>query len=326
VGEENRASEIDFAQWRARRVDTWRMNDESKRLPAESDSSAPVAASSPSGPYAPGSSLTADAALALLRGELLAMPAPSSGPTNLDPAGAPMMVLSLVEPITGYRTAVLELIGERAVRAFDRLELVALAALGAHLDVLVDEPPTDLGPIAFELKRLRRSMRAELQLLAGRGLVDERAAREVTGRRGHRDLVLDVLLLATLFETHWAVTEAHTSLTRSQLAGAEALANELMEALGPKGRSAAEDLRARALDLLVQTYGEVQRALDYLRWHQDDAHLIAPSLWKRPGSGRRARRSSDSSAQRERAQVDDVPDDSGEPSAEQLASESEGAR
>ena len=230
--------------------------------------------------------ITAAEALDSLRAELLAMPAPPASPTKLDVGSTAMMVLSLVDSLTPYRDAVLELMGERAARPFDRLELVALATLGADLEVVAIDPTSTLAPAA-ELHRLRQLMRTELALLAQRGLIDERAGRAITGKRGHRHLCLDVLLLTTLFETHRSVTEAHTSLTRRQLASAESLANELIASLGPQPRSAAEDLRARALDLLVQTYGEVQRALDFLRWHQRDAHLIAPSLWKRPGAGRR---------------------------------------
>jgi hypothetical protein len=270
-------------------------------------------------------SITATEALDELRAELLARPAPPASSAKLDAGASAMLVLSLLDAISAHRPAVLELAGERAVQPFDRLGLVALATLGADLEVTMADLVSRPAPIA-PLNRLRQLMRAELQLLAQRGLIDQRAAREVSGRRGHRDLCLDVLLLTTIFETHRAVTEANTSLTRGQLAEAEALANELMASLGPQPRSAAEDLRARALELLVKTYSQVQRALDYLRWDERDAHLIAPSLWKWPGSGRRARRPSDSGAQRERARVDEVPDDSGEPSAEELASESEGAR
>lgn len=283
------------------------MNEDPKSLATENAPNAP----SQDGPPAVGLPLTASEALELLREELLAMPSRSGSPVSLDAGAAAVMVLSLVEPITGYRAAVLELIGERPARAFDRLGLVALAALGAHLDVLV-EPAKDLGTLTTELRRVRRSMRAELQLLARRGLIDERAGREVSGRRGHRDLVLDVLLLATVFETHRAVIEAHTSLPRSQLAGAEALANELMESLGPLPRTPAEDLRARALRLLVETYSEVQRALGFLRWHEGDAHLIAPSLWKRPGAGRRRNPSpTDDAGQRDTARIDEPLDDEG---------------
>ena len=249
--------------------------------------------------------ITATEALEQLRTELLAMPSTTLPPSSLDAHATAMMVLSLVEPITAHRAALLELGGERAVRSLDRLELVALAALGADLEVTVSVPGTDVTSIAAELHRLRQLMRAELQLLTQRGHLDERVGRALTNRRSHHALCLDVLLLTTIFETHWALTEAHTSLTRSQLAAAQALANELMEALGPETPSPAVQLRGRALALLVQTYGEVQRAVSYLRWHQGDADLIAPSLWKRAGAGRRKnRRPSDEITQREPARAD----------------------
>ena len=47
-------------------------------------------------------------------------------------------------------------------------------------------------------------------------------------------------------------------------------------------------IRSRALGLLVKTYGETRRMLTYVRWWEDDADSIAPSLW----SGRRRSTSS----------------------------------
>lgn len=37
--------------------------------------------------------------------------------------------------------------------------------------------------------------------------------------------------------------------------------------------------RQRAFTLFVRAYEECRRAATYLRWHEDDADDIAPSLW-----------------------------------------------
>src|SRR5688572_28977441 len=46
-------------------------------------------------------------------------------------------------------------------------------------------------------------------------------------------------------------------------------------------------LESTAKDHLIRTYGEVRRMLTYVRWWEEDAEAIAPSLW----SGRRRGRS-----------------------------------
>ena len=38
-------------------------------------------------------------------------------------------------------------------------------------------------------------------------------------------------------------------------------------------------LRDRAYTLVVETYDEIRRALNYVRWAEDDADEIAPSLY-----------------------------------------------
>jgi hypothetical protein len=54
----------------------------------------------------------------------------------------------------------------------------------------------------------------------------------------------------------------------------------------------AEDTRDRAFTLFVQAYGQMRRAVQYLRWQYRDADQYAPSLYRR----RRARRATSSDA------------------------------
>jgi len=47
------------------------------------------------------------------------------------------------------------------------------------------------------------------------------------------------------------------------------------------------EIRARAFSLLMRTYGQVQRAVEYLRWDHGDAQEIAPSVYTGSRGGRR---------------------------------------
>jgi hypothetical protein len=44
--------------------------------------------------------------------------------------------------------------------------------------------------------------------------------------------------------------------------------------------------RARAFTLFVRAYDQVRRAVTYLRWEDDDADLIAPSLYRGRGAAK----------------------------------------
>ncbi|WP_437980893.1 hypothetical protein [Sorangium sp. So ce117] len=46
------------------------------------------------------------------------------------------------------------------------------------------------------------------------------------------------------------------------------------------GPTEAADRRARAFSLLVHAYDQTRRAVAYLRWDEEDADTIAPSLYK----------------------------------------------
>ncbi|HEX4334524.1 MAG TPA: hypothetical protein VH062_01350 [Polyangiaceae bacterium] len=51
--------------------------------------------------------------------------------------------------------------------------------------------------------------------------------------------------------------------------------------------AASSDLRTRAFTLFVNAYDQVRRAVSYLRWDDDDAGTVAPSLYVRRGNGKK---------------------------------------
>ena len=91
-----------------------------------------------------------------------------------------------------------------------------------------------------------------------------------------------------------------TGLTEDELTQAELAAEQLASGIAKKNepKERAEQLanmRDRAFTLFVYAYGQVRRAVQYLRWDHNDADAFAPSLYRRRYTGRaKARRTIDS--------------------------------
>ena len=99
-------------------------------------------------------------------------------------------------------------------------------------------------------------------------------------------------MLVQVLRNHWPQIAGHTPLTELDLERAQRAAQLMQNAMGARDqhvdRLPANELRLRALSLLVRAYTELRRKVSYLRWYEGDADLIVPSFWA--GRGRRTKR------------------------------------
>ncbi len=211
---------------------------------------------------------------------------------NLDVPSAVLTVLGALPRLKGLRAELAALPGFDGA-AFDALETYALAAGHAHVQFQASsEPPEPIPVMVEELTKTRALFEDDVRVLANRGLMSADRLRELKGSTGHKALAFDVMLLCALLRGSWSQISARTGVTESDLLRAENVADRLATALALKetkteGGTAAADLRQRAFTLLVQTYNEARRAVTYVRWHEDDADDLAPSLYTK-GTRRRA--------------------------------------
>ncbi|HEX4514761.1 MAG TPA: hypothetical protein VH054_14530, partial [Polyangiaceae bacterium] len=75
-----------------------------------------------------------------------------------------------------------------------------------------------------------------------------------------------------------------TPITSDEIDAAKQLGESLVLAAGEREQgpgviAATARIRQQALTLLLKAYDETRRAVVFLRWHQDDAETIAPSLY-----------------------------------------------
>lgn len=238
--------------------------------------------------------------LADVREELERIPASECVPINLDVRAAVFTARGVVPAVALLRAEIAAALGEEQAVFVDRLDLVARAAGAAYAQHEVLGTPPQLEPLSAEVVAARQTLLLNAQSLVARKLVEAGKLGGLRGSVGYRNQYLDVLQLVALFRNEWASLEAHTAVTAVELDRAEALANELARAVGMREQtdpatSPTALLRDRAWTLFVRTYDEVRRAVVWLRWREEDADAIAPSLWQGRG-GRPAGRPESESA------------------------------
>jgi hypothetical protein len=231
--------------------------------------------------------------LALLRDELLAMPPAAVLPVNIDVFGAAMTVLAVLPLVTSYEPALTACFGVEQTRCIARLEPVARAALAAHARWTVAGAGESPGELARRLMTIRDTLRTEARALVLHGVLHAGVLRELVGGKAFDSLVLDVLQLTTVFQTHRDAIAGRSGIDERYLARAEQLVDDMATALGHeelRPKSDAAELRDRAFSLMAHTYDDVRRLISYLRWKERDAEQIAPSLYANRTRRSRGRR------------------------------------
>jgi hypothetical protein len=209
---------------------------------------------------------------------------------NLDIPSAVATALGACRALAPLREQVMGL-HDFDLTHFDKLETYALALWQAHSSyVAASTPVSPIPELAGRAAAAREQLLSDTGALAKRGLVDGARLEELRGAVGYKNVAVDIGLLVTLLRARWSVISGKTALTSDELDAAEALADELITTLGqreqaPRVVATAANSRTRAFSLLVKTYDQVRRAINYLRWNERDLESIAPSLY----AGRRGR-------------------------------------
>ncbi|AKF10494.1 hypothetical protein [Sandaracinus amylolyticus] len=228
------------------------------------------------------------AALDSKRDLLERMPEPEIFRTHrLDAATAAGVVIGSLPRIAQHRDAIAAQFGREGAGFLDDLPIVARATLQANVELTASDAMSDLADMAADVAEEHKLVFTDAEALANRKLLDR--SRVETGRpvQGYRTVATSTLVIVSLFREHWSAVRNKTPLTREDLDRVEKKAELLLQRLDEREQGStrlpAAELRTRAISLLVSTYGEVRRMITYVRWWDEDADTIAPSLW----SGRR---------------------------------------
>jgi hypothetical protein len=222
----------------------------------------------------------------LAAGELVAI--------TVDIARAASIVLGAEAGIRALQPQIEAKLPEFDVGQIESLRDMALAAWYVHAAIAPEVDEGEVKRLVSEATPLKRSMLVQADALADRGLLDAQRIAIIRAGRGSRDLANDMVALSAMFRQSWGEVEGKTAVTIEELDRAAELGTKLIFAIGARdvapalpgiGGDAGE-LRVRAFSLLVNTYDQVRRAVEYLRWDAGDAQEIAPSVY----TGSRTRR------------------------------------
>lgn len=237
------------------------------------------------------------AALEQVRAELNQLPEHELLHQNVVPLAALVTVRRIHRELKGLRKELLKL-PTFDIAYLDRLELYALAFVGAqaHYHTLKEhnQEPENL---LSEAEALRGQLIQDVKVLVLRKLVAPQRIERLSRRRGYEHVAADLLLLTTVFRCHAHAIAGKCATTEEELVRAEALAHELTVVISRRREpleavSEAHDLRRRAFTLFSHAYGQVRRAVQYLRAEQGDADRFAPPLTgRRKGTPRKSQKS-----------------------------------
>lgn len=229
-------------------------------------------------------------ALDRMRPTLQAMPPSEVIQAALDPSRASGVVVGSLPRIEKHRPALEAQFGEQATRCLDELPIIANATKQADIELVAADSANDLSEGFAQVTEDHQLLLTDAEALANRKLLDR--SRVDAGRpcQGYRTTATSTLVLIALLRERWDDVKDMTPLTLDELDAIEARAQAMLKLLNEREQGStrlpAAEMRTRSLSRLIHTYGEVRRMLTYVRWWEDDADAIAPSLWAGRRKGR----------------------------------------
>jgi hypothetical protein len=217
-------------------------------------------------------------------------------------AEAVVRALSAVSAVRALLTdarKALPLFDHRAIDRFERNANALSYAQSRYLQARASSS-ADVATIADEAQRALDIAYGDLQALANRGMVDAARIESIKDSGSSRESLpiaigAVVQLMAELREKHGD----RLLMTEDEQHALGKLAIRLRDALAARlpalGDSEALDTRNRMFTLLRREFLELRRAVEYLRFYEDDADEILPSLFTR---SKRKAKSEDNSAKK----------------------------
>ncbi len=206
---------------------------------------------------------------------------------NLDVMDAVRTVRGASERISTLRPAAKAAFNDFNLSLWDKLETYTFALIQAH-DAYILSVRSCAVPTEFvnDAQRKFELLYAVVQGLVSRRLLDPSILKRAKGRRGPLRYAYGSLLLVERLREAWPTLADKTGLSEDELTQAELSAERLVSGVAKKNQPKEHaqqlaDMRDRAFTLFVYAYGQVRRAVQYLRWDHNDDDTFAPSLYRR---------------------------------------------
>lgn len=226
-----------------------------------------------------------------VKAELDALPVAELTPLNVDVVSAASVALGAAEQILTFRERIAKL-AEFELRHLDNLLDYGKTAWYAYVTNLPVPEAGDGDALVAEVAALRAKMLRWAGPLADEGLFNAAALAKIKEGPGTgKDAPSDVVALVGLFRSRWNDVKDKCSVTEQELARGAEVGPALFALISRRdfqvsGSKTDGSLRVRrAWTLLDTAYTQCRRALQYLRFTEGDADLIAPSLRRNSGPG-----------------------------------------
>jgi hypothetical protein len=155
-------------------------------------------------------------------------------------------------------------------------------------------PQEKLPELLAEATRRRDVFLADCAALIARGIIRKEAIAEYKGLSGYKNVAFDLTGIVQLLADIWPQIEGKTMVSKAELDEHRQFALEFVEAVALREKNTAKtaavtEMRQRVFTLFSRSYDQVRRAITFLRWNQEDASFIIPSLYaNRGGNGRKS--------------------------------------
>ena len=209
---------------------------------------------------------------------------------RLDPSVAFEIAMAGAEKVSAFRGALIAQFGDAVGPLLDDIRPAAAAAKQADVELHMSEDSTNLAALHREVMASYNLLITDASSLVNRGHLPPGSLDRVRNLVGYRPTVESLMGLVLVLREHWDRIQGRGPITVADVDAGERVAYRMSEALSGREhgvlRAPAAETRVRALSDLVQKHDEVRRMMRFLRWKEDDADDIVPSLFI--GRGRRA--------------------------------------
>jgi hypothetical protein len=212
---------------------------------------------------------------------------------NIDVPTAVTTAVGALPEILALRAEVAKDLPNFDIKWFDQLETYTLATGHAHaLYMGTSAPPEAIVALNERGVTLRDLLYSDAVALSTRGIISGDKLGDFKANVGYKNLAFDLLGLAAVLRGNWDKISGKAAIQLSELDTAESIGEQLVTALGAREQApavAAEQAqqRQRNFTLFAKAYDQVRRAVNFLRWDQDDIERIAPSLYAGRNTGRK---------------------------------------
>lgn len=230
-----------------------------------------------------------------VKAELEALTADELSMMNVDLVSATSIALGVSERIVAHRERMAAL-PEFEVRNVDRLVDYAKAAWFVYVTNLPAPEPAEGAQLLSEVVELRAKLLMWATPLVGAGKFDAGAIARIKEGSGNKDAAGDLVALVGLYRARWEDVKTICAVTEQDLTRGAEIGPAVFAMISRREFQAAGltdgSLRVRrAWTLLDRAYNQCRRALGFLRFEEEDADTLAPSLRRNQGPSTRTQTS-----------------------------------